>query len=149
MTPGVKVKDALFPGCQHRPDDPCYFFLPRRSRLGTFEHPRRLPTGEWPLTFLCLRHERSSVCSLANIRPEAEMLTQGRPILPMWWIEVVCAHESCGRSQSIYAGGTSDWQAIVGRILETEPQVPCGDHYLVWREELIRHEMLPHDPPEL
>jgi hypothetical protein len=147
MTPAVAIKYALFPGCRYSERNPDFYFLPLRSLLGTFEHPLRQPTGEWPLVFVCLRHGQSFVCSLANVRPESEMLAQGLPIPPMWAIGVVCAHEHCGRLHAIYAGGTFDGREIERVALKKSVPMRCSDHAFVWPEELTTIEELPHSSP--
>jgi hypothetical protein len=135
-------------GCPHPEDkSPCYIPLPRQSLLGTFEGQHCLPKGEWPATFLCLRHGRAFVCFPDSIHLEIDIRLPGQPVSSLWRIECECAHENCGKLHSIYTAGEKDWPTIVRRILRRNPLVPCCDHKLLWREDLMRGTEYPHSPP--
>jgi hypothetical protein len=130
---------AICLGCSDRgPEQECCIFLPHQSPLGAFSHPRYLPTGEWPATFLCLRHGHSCVRSADSVHLGIEMLAPDQSIPPLWRIECECGHESCGKRHAIYTAKMPDWASIVRWVLKTNPVVPCDGHELVWREELMR-----------
>lgn len=137
MTPAVAVEYAVRLDCcaEENPRDPKHIVLPHQSQLGTFEYRQYLLSDEWPVTFLCLRHGQSFVCSEANLRLEAKTPLQDRPSL--WRIQCVCAHENCGQSHTMYAARERHWTTIMRVILATNPKLLCGDHELVWREDLM------------
>ena len=135
-------------GCPNREgEQKCSIPLPRQSLLGIYEGLKYRPTGEWPETFLCVRHARVFVCSIDSVDLDLEMRGLDELVSPMWRIECQCAHENCGRLHTIYTGRMPDWPSIVRRILKTNPSVPCSDHDLVWREDLMRATEIAHDSP--
>jgi len=124
--------------CRHRDgESPCNIPLPRQSPLGIYEGQHYRTTGEWPATFLCLRHGLSFACSPHNIRLEVEMMGLNHSVPQLWRIECECAHENCGKPHSIYTARAPDWTTIVARILKTNPIVPCGDHSVFWQKDLM------------
>ena len=132
-------------GCRHRPEEtPCNVPLPRRSPLGIYEGLRYRTTGEWPATFVCLRHGHTFACSPDNVHVEVEMRGLGQPVSPLWKIESRCAHEDCGRLHTFYTGRMPDWAAIVERIVKIQPHVACGDHGLLWSPGLMRGTEFAH-----
>jgi hypothetical protein len=103
---------------------------------GIFEYPQYQLSDEWPATFLCLRHGRSFVRFPPNTFPlEARRPDRDRESL--WRIQCVCAHENCGQSHTMYAARERHWTTIMRVILATNPKLLCGDHELVWREDLM------------
>jgi hypothetical protein len=135
-------------GCPHLEGaQPCYIPLPLQSPLGKYEGLRYQPMGEWPLVFLCLWHARVYECRPDSIHLETDMRLPGQPVSPLWRIECDCAHENCGKLHTIYTAREKDWPTIVRLILKRNPIVPCGDHDLVWREDLMRGTEYPHIPP--
>ncbi len=149
MTPAEAWDLAVWLDCsdQRRPDEKCSIFLPHQSPLGTFRGQVRQPTGEWPAVFLCLRHGRSCVRSADSIRLDVEVLAPHQPVHSLWRIECRCGHNSCGAARTIYIGRMQNWEKIVQVILESRPTVPCGDHDLTWREDLMRGVEFAHDSP--
>lgn len=133
-------------GCPHRSseDAPCYIPLPRQSPLGKYEGLRYQSMGEWPLTFLCLRHGLSFSCWPYSIHLETDMRLPGQSVSPLWQIECECARENCGKLHTIYTGLMPNWYAIAQRILKIEPRVPCGDHKLIWNGSSMRATEYPH-----
>jgi hypothetical protein len=67
MNPAVPFEFVIDLDCSDVGKAPCRIFLLHRSQLGTFENAVRQPKGDWPLTFLCLRHERLSVRLIASV----------------------------------------------------------------------------------
>ena len=132
-------------GCPHpEGQPPCYIPLPRQSPLGIYEGLLYRPMGEWPLTFLCLPHGRVYECWPDSIHLEVDMRLPGQPVSPLWKIECECAHDNCGRIHTLYTGQITDWPSIVRQILGTNPRVPCGDHALLCREDLMRPTEIAH-----
>ncbi len=125
----------------------CQIPLPRRSPLGIFEGQYSLSMGDWPATLLCLRHGRSFSHWADSVRLETEVRVRNRPVPSLWKIECECAHENCGKPHAIYTARAPDWATILARILGTKPTVPCGDHSLVWREDLMHGTEFAHNPP--
>ena|ERR1035437_10023036 len=139
------VLDCGVPGEEYL----CHIPLPRQSPLGIFEGQHSLSIGDWPATFLCLRHARSFLCSADSVRLETEVRGRDRPVPSLWKIECECAHENCGRLHTIYTARIPDWPTIVTRTLKTnpKPKVPCAGHDLVWREDLMLGEEFAHNSP--
>jgi hypothetical protein len=146
MTPARRWEFFVVLDCADRPDDPCRTFLPRESLLGDVVGQEYQPKGEWPATFLCIRHGRASVRLAADVRWGVEAQDPRLPIPPLWRIECVCGHENCGREHVIYVYKQSDWGSISRGILLWNPEIPCGSHKLVWREDVMRGEEISHDP---
>lgn len=125
----------------------CNIPLPHQSPLGIYEGQRYRPTGEWPATFLCLRHGRSFECFPDSVHLEAETRVPNQPVPPLWRIGCVCGHENCGRQHAIYTARMPSGLEIVRRILITNPNVPCDGHPFEWREDLMRPIEIAHEPP--
>lgn len=123
----------------------CYIPLPLQSPLGRYEDQQYRPTGEWPATFLCLRHGQLSVDSPASIHPEIEPRVQGQPVPPMWMIEAECAHENCGKLHTIYTARAPDRETVLKQIGRLNPAIPCRNHNLVWREDLLKMTEFPFE----
>lgn len=147
MTPSRRWDFCVVLDCADRPDDPCRAFLPRQSPLGDVEGPVYQPKGEWPATFLCIRHGHTSVRLAADVRHGVEAQDPHLPIPPLWRIECVCGHENCGREHAIYVYKQPDWESILRGISFWNPEIPCGSHKLVWRPDLMHHEVFAHDSP--
>ena len=134
MTPAVDVEYAVRLDCcaDENPLDPKHIVLPHQSPLGTFEYPQCQLSGEWPVTFLCLRHGQLFVRSKANLHLEGRTPDLDQP--PVWRIECVCAHEDCQKSRTIYVGRMATWENIVSVLRKANPNVSCGaGHCLVFR----------------
>lgn len=127
------ILDCHAPGSR----DNCSIPLPRQGPLGTFEGQQRQPLGGWPATFLCLLHGRMCVRSADSVRIRQEIHPPGQPVPSLWTIESRCAHKDCGKLHTVYTAREGDWSTIVRLILERGPIVPCGDHDLAWREDLM------------
>jgi hypothetical protein len=138
---------SMILGCSDQVVQSCSIPLPQQSPLGIYEHLHFLSMGEWPLVFLCLRHMRLSVRFPDNIHLVQEMKPLGQRTSPLWKIECQCARENCGEIHTFYTGGMPDWPSIRQRLLKTTPKVVCGDHDLLWREELMHCTEYPHDSP--
>ena len=148
MAPAVAVEYAIRLDCcaDENPHNPLHIVLPHRSLLGTFEHPQYQLSGEWPATFLCLRHGQSFVCSEANFHLEGQ--TPGLDQPPVWRIECICARGDCQKSRTIYVGRMSTWEDIVSVLRRANPNVLCGaGHSLEWREDLMRYERIAYNSP--
>jgi hypothetical protein len=124
----------------------CYIPLPLQSPLGIYAGQQYQPTGEWPATFLCLRHGRASAYWPDSIHHEFEPRVPGEPVPPLWKIECECALDNCGTRHTIYTARAPDWATIVKAIARWHPTVSCGDHDLVWREDLMREIEFAYDP---
>jgi len=106
------------------------FVLPRESHLGRFGDEPYLPTGIWPIDFLCLPH--GHVCRVGREAIRLEGVAALAPGLHegvLWEIEYECARQNCGQRQTIYtrysAVGT---QADVLRdVLKTRARVLCSE----------------------
>ena len=147
MTPAVAVEYAVRLDCcaQQYPANPRHIVLPHRSLLGTFEYPLCQPSGEWPATFLCLRHGQSFVCSDSIFRLEAETPVQGQP--PLWRVQALCKHEGCEKMRTIFVGLQPDALAVRTKILKLLPVVPCDGHSLEWAEGWIQVHLVAHNFP--
>lgn len=144
----ASFEHCMILGCPHRPEEaPCNIPLPRQSPLGIYDGLRYQPMGEWPLTLLCLRHGRPYVCWPDSIHLEYDMRLPGQPVSPLWKIECKCAHEGCGKLHALYTGRMPNWFEKAQWILKTLPKVPCGEHALLWWEDLMRSTEIAHDPP--
>jgi hypothetical protein len=125
----------------------CSIPLPRQNQEQTSERRWRVPAGASPGTFLCLRHGRTYVRSEQHVHPVPEIRPQGSPVPQLWVIDAVCAHENCGRQHTIYTAREDDWSHIVRLILEPTPiVVPCGDHNLIWRRDLMQGTEIAYEP---
>lgn len=127
----------------------CYIPLPLRSPIGIYEGQIYQPTGDWPATFLCLRHGQVSVDLPDSVRLEVEPRVPGQPVPQMWRIEAECAHENCGRLHTIYTARAPDRETILRAIARWNPTIVCGDHNLIWRDDLMqltRFEFGPQQP---
>lgn len=133
--------------CPERDDQLCYIPLPHQSPLGIFANRQYQPIGEWPATFLCLRHGQVSVHWPDSIRYEIEPRVPGQPVPQMWQIEIECAHENCGRLHTIYTARAPDRRTILRSIARWNPTIPCGDHKLIFGENLIRLTEFAHESP--
>jgi hypothetical protein len=125
--------DCAQPDTEHL----CHIPLPHQSPLGIYKVQQYRRMGEWPATFLCLLHGRAFVRSRDHIQHEIEMRVPGEPVPQMWQIEVACARENCGRRQRIYTARAPDPDTLLKVLMRKKPVVPCGDHDLIWREDLI------------
>lgn len=123
----------------------CHIPLPHGSPLGKYASLHYQAGDGWPATFLCLRHGSACVRSPEDIRSDLEMRTPGSPPSPVWLIGCVCVHPNCGRRHTIYATGATSWADVWRRVLKLSPRVPCGDHDLQWRKDLMRGAVLAHD----
>ena len=135
---------AVLLDCSDDPLQPCCIFLPHQTPLGTHDNQLHPPIGTWNAMFLCLAHEQACPRSERNVGLEPYMLDQREPIPPFWQIEYECGRENCGMPHTIYTGGPSDFSKIVSRILRTSPAVPCGDHNVVWKKELMQGTFRAH-----
>jgi hypothetical protein len=122
----------------------CYIPLPLQSPLGVYAGQQYQPIGEWPATFLCLRHGRASEYWPDSVRHEIEPRVQGEPVPPLWRIECECALENCGTRHTIYTARAPEWETILKAIEIRNPIVPCGDHALVWSKSLMRGTEFAH-----
>lgn len=106
------------------------FVLPRQSPLGRFADEPRLPTGIWPIDFLCLPH--GHVC---RVTPQAihldpvPTLALGIHETLLWKIEYECARQNCGQRQTIYTrfsevGSQSD---VLDAVLRTRAKILCSE----------------------
>jgi hypothetical protein len=117
----------------------CSIPLPRQSREQTAMRQWRVPAGAWPATFLCLKHRRAYVRSEQHVHPVDEIRPEGSPVPQLWVIGVVCAHENCRGQHTIYTARENDRSQVVRLVLEPSPiMVPCGDHNLIWRQDLMQ-----------
>lgn len=123
----------------------CHIPLPHGSPLGRYEPLRFEPADGWPATFLCLRHGHACVRSPDDIRSDLETRIPGAPPSPVWLIGCTCVHENCGRRHTIYASGAPTWPEVWRRILKLSPRIPCGDHDLEWRKDLMRGMVFGHN----
>lgn len=137
MAPAVPFEFVIDLDCSDPGKKRCRIFLPHRSLLGTFENAAIRPTGEWPLTFLCLRHEHLSVRSADSIRRAGPERFPSLPTL-LWRVEYECGHENCGKQSTIYVPSQPDANSIKSRLQKTRPAIECGSHFVLWREELIQ-----------
>jgi len=105
------------------------FVLPRQSPLGRFADGPYLPTGIWPIDFLCLPHGHVCQVTPQAIRQESvDRLAQGLHEALLWKIEYECARQDCGQRQTIYtryseAGSQSD---VLRAVLETRARILCS-----------------------
>lgn len=134
-------------GCPAVDDQYCYIPLPLQSPLGIYADQQYQPTGEWPATFLCLRHGRVSVDWPDSIHLETEPRFPGQPVPPLWRIECECAHQNCGRTHSIYTARAPDPETILKAISRRNPTIPCDDHILVWRDDLMSLNEFAYESP--
>jgi hypothetical protein len=125
----------------------CNIPLPLQSPIGIYADRQYQPIGEWPVTCLCLRHGLVSAYWLDSIHHEIEMMALGQPVPQMWQIECECAHENCGKLHTIYTARAPDWETILRAIARWNPNVPCGDHILIWRKELMRGTEFAYNSP--
>ena len=125
-------------GCPIGDDQYCLIPLPLQSPLGIYAGLQYQSTGAWPVTFLCLLHGRVSVDWPDSIRLEIEQRVPGQPVPQLWQIECECDHENCGKLHTIYTARAPDRETVLKRIARWNPVVVCGDHNLIWREDLIR-----------
>jgi hypothetical protein len=125
----------------------CYIPLPLQSPLGIYVGQQYQPMGGWPATFLCLRHGRASAYWPDSIRHEIEPMVLGQPVPQMWKIECECAHENCGTLHTIYTARAPDWETILKAVAKWNPNVPCGDHLLIWTKELMRGTEFAYNSP--
>jgi hypothetical protein len=125
----------------------CYIPLPLQSPIGIYEGQKYRPMGKWPVTFLCLRHGQASAYLPDMIRHGIESMVPGQPVPQMWQIECQCAHEHCGKLHTIYTARAPDWKTILRAVGRWNPSVPCGDHVLIWKEELMRGIEFAYDSP--
>lgn len=124
----------------------CHLPLPHGSPLGRYDQPGGYGPGDgWPATFLCLRHGVACVRSPEEIQNDLDLRVPGEPLAPLWQITCTCAHENCGRRHVLYAAREASWPEVWRRILKLAPKVPCGDHDLAWRKDLMRGTAFPHD----
>jgi hypothetical protein len=65
----------------------------------------------------------------------------------MWKIECECAHENCGTQHTIYTARAPDRETILKAIARKNPAIACGDHNLLWREDLMRLTEFAYDSP--
>jgi hypothetical protein len=106
------------------------FVLPRESHLGRFGDEPYLPTGIWPIDFLCLPHGHVCRVDLQTIRLESvETLGQGLHEAFLWKIEYECARQNCGQRQTIYTrysavGAQSD---VIRAVLGTRARILCSE----------------------
>lgn len=151
MNPAAEMAYVVRLGCfddPANPDTECRVFLPRQSPLGTFEYPRCQPTGEWPVTFLCLRHGHLYRCPGDRVRPGMGVSALGLPTQKIWRIDCECAHENCGRIDTIYIPEQPDLPTLAKNVLKKNPTVPCGSHLLGWRmEDLMSGVEIAHGSP--
>jgi hypothetical protein len=145
MAPAVPFEFAIDLDCSDAGKQPCYILLPHRSLLGTFENGVIQPKGGWPLTFLCLRHERVSVRSADSIRFSGPEPVRGLPFL-LWRVAYECGREDCGKRNVLHIGPERDAETIKDRLTSQRYKVPCDNHSVEWRRELIRVRLLAHDP---
>ena len=125
-------------GCPVGDDQYCYIPLPLQSPLGKYADQKYQPMGKWPSAFLCLRHGRVSVDWPDSIRHGIEPRVPGQPVPQLWQIECECAHENCGTLHTIYTARAPDRETVLKCIARWNPTLACGDHNLIWREDLIR-----------
>jgi hypothetical protein len=122
----------------------CSVVLPLQSPLGTVAGLSYLREDTWPAVFLCLRHGRACICS--DEHRDQRIRTTSLSLLPLWQIVCECGHEGCGRSHTSYTDKARDWATLAKLILVAPPSIRCGDHVLIWREELMRGTAYPHGP---
>lgn len=133
-------------GCPHPEGaQPCYIPLPLRSPLGVSEGLSFRALGDWPLSFVCMRHRRVFVCGPDCIELETDMRLPGQPVSSLWKIECRCAREGCGRIRTLYTGRMPDWPSVAQWLLKTTPDVTCGDHNLIWQEDMMLATEFLHD----
>jgi hypothetical protein len=125
----------------------CYIPLPLQSPLGIYAGQQYQRMGEWPATFLCLRHGRASVYWPDSIRLEIEPRVAGEPVPPLWQRECKCAQENCGTLHTIYTARAPRWETILRAIAIKNPVVTCGDHALVWSNDLMGGTEFAHNAP--
>lgn len=124
--------------CPEKNNDLCSIPLPLESPLGIYDGQQYRATGEWPAIFLCLLHGRAFAYQPDSIHLETEARGLGQLVPQMWKIECECAHENCGMIHTIYTARAPDRERVLKSIARWNPAIPCGDHHLVWRDELIR-----------
>lgn len=118
--------------------------LPHQSLLGTFSGQQNQPTGEWPLTFLCIPRGRLSECLARDI----QFGPVGRPghslQSSLLRIEAVCAREGCAKSHVIYSWfyTAEPLLGIADAVLRATPQLMCGAGGHVAEFELGRIRVL-------
>ncbi len=123
----------------------CHLPLPHRSPLGSYGSQQFEPGEYWPANFLCSRHGLACVRSPEDIRSDLETRLPGAPVPPMWRIACICAHKDCGREHTFYAARMPNWQELARRIVKLSPRIPCGDHNIEWRIDLLRGSTYAHD----
>jgi hypothetical protein len=133
--------------CPAGDDQYCYIPLPHQSPLGIIADRQYQPIGEWPATFLCLRHGRVFIYWPYSILHEIEPRVPGEPVPPLWQIECECAHENCGKLHTIYTARAPDRETVLKAIARRNPTIVCGDHNLIWREDLMRLTEFPYESP--
>lgn len=136
--------DCPFP---ERDREYCDIPLPLQSPLGIYEGLDYRATGEWPATFLCLRHGHVCARSLDSIHQRAETRGPGQPAPSLWAIECKCGNESCGTLHTIYTARIPTEAEVIRRVLYLNPRVSCGDHVLLWRENLMNVTEFAHKSP--
>lgn len=124
--------------CPYGDNEYCYTPLPLQSPLGIYEDQQYRPIGEWPATFLCLRHGLASSYWPDSIHLLTEPRVQGLPVPQLWKIECECARENCRKLHTIYTARAPDPETVLKLIARRNPALVCGDHNLIWRDDLIR-----------
>jgi len=146
MTGDFTVVYSVRFDCTPTPLEPlCHLPLPHHSPLGAYEGSHYRPTDAWPATFLCLRHGLACERSPQEIQSDLEVRTPGAPVPPMWRIACTCAHQNCGKRHTIYAARLPGFPEVARRILKLAPRIPCGDHLLECRIDLMRGAVFGHD----
>jgi hypothetical protein len=147
LMPPIWHHHCVLLNCPEGDNQYCNIPLPHQSPLGIYEGLQYRPMGEWPATFLCLRHGRVSAYLPDSVHYEIEPIVPGQPLPPMWKIECACAHENRGRLHTIYTGRIPSAAELLRRVMRIKPEMACGDHLLIWREDLMRVTELAHESP--
>ncbi len=146
MTPARRWDFCIGLDCGDNAENRCRAFLPRQSPLGDVAGSEYRPTGQWPATFLCIRHGHASVRQAKDVGPALEAQSSNLPIPSLWEIECVCGHENCGMEHIIYVYKQQDWESILRGISHWNPEVTCGSHRLIWKQNLMSGKEIPNDP---
>src|ERR1017187_9673367 len=114
------------------PDCADSILLPRQSLLGIYEgqHYQRNPLN-WPIAFLCRRHERLCEGHPDMIHQEAfARPAPPQPHFALWQIDCVCGQPNCGLPTTIYTHYLpADTQgSIVSLLRQATGKLLCGDH---------------------
>ena len=120
--------------------------LPRQSSLGIFANRQSQPTGEWPVTFLCLECGRLSAISHEKL-PGGPYLHQNQyPRQCLWKIDCKCVCSNCESQQRLYVfySEVAQPQEVIDTAISMRPSATCeSGHEMELDETSATAECLP------